>query len=105
MAPQGVGYTNGLPTSVSFHHWALGFRQSSFRPIVQALQGHRIPVFCGPPLSNHALVPSQSSALNSGLLGRQFTPCVTWRTLSPHTAHDRGILREGSISPTPRSFF
>src|SRR5262252_8391789 len=56
VAPQGVGSTNGLPTSVKFHHWTLGFRQSSFRPIVQALRGHRIPVFCGPPLSNHALV-------------------------------------------------
>src|SRR5215471_8355324 len=31
-------------------------------------------------------VASESSALNSGLLWRQFTPCVTWRTLSPHTA-------------------
>ena len=47
-------------------------------------------------------VASESSALNSGLLGRQFTPCVTWRTLSPHTAHDRGILWERSISPAPR---
>ena len=29
-------------------------------------------------------VASESSALNSGLLRRQFLPCVTWRTLSPH---------------------
>src|SRR5215470_15653608 len=34
-------------------------------------------------------VASESSALNSGLLRRQFLPCVTWRTLSPHTAHER----------------
>ena len=27
-------------------------------------------------------VASESSALNSGLLWRQFAPCVTWRTLS-----------------------
>src|SRR5262249_53763071 len=31
-------------------------------------------------------VASESSALNSGLLWRQFTPCVTWRTLSLHPA-------------------
>src|SRR5215470_12531713 len=31
-------------------------------------------------------VASESSALNSGLLRRQFLPCVTWRTLSPHPA-------------------
>src|SRR5712691_653109 len=48
-------------------------------------------------------VASESSALNSGLLWRQFAPCVTWRTLSPHTAHERGILWEMSISPAPRS--
>src|SRR5215813_1279816 len=47
-------------------------------------------------------VASESSALNSGLLRRQFLPCVTWRTLSPHTAHGRGILWERSISPAPR---
>src|SRR5262249_55594642 len=31
-------------------------------------------------------VASESSALNSGLLWRQFTPCVTWRTVSLHPA-------------------
>src|ERR671938_79078 len=31
-------------------------------------------------------VASESSALNSGLLWRPFTPCVTWRTLLLHTA-------------------
>jgi len=35
-------------------------------------------------------VASESCALNSGLLRRQFAPCVTWRTLSSHTAHERG---------------
>src|SRR5262249_10627696 len=31
-------------------------------------------------------VASESSALNSGLLRRQFAPCVTWRTVSLHPA-------------------
>src|SRR5215475_5874108 len=31
-------------------------------------------------------VASESSALNSGLLRRRFLPCVTWRTVSAHTA-------------------
>src|SRR6266700_8450942 len=35
-------------------------------------------------------VASESSALNSGLLRRPFLPCVTRRTLSSHTAHERG---------------
>jgi hypothetical protein len=48
-------------------------------------------------------VASKSSALNFGPLWGQFTPCVPWRTLSPHTAHERGILWEMSISPAPRS--
>src|SRR5215470_9523262 len=67
----------------------------------------RSPAFqpCACPLALSGpgqAVASESSALNSGLLGRQFTPCVTWRTLSPHTAHDRGILWARSISPAPR---
>src|SRR5919197_2486883 len=53
-------------------------------------------------------VASESSALNSGLLRRQFLPCVTRRTLSPHTAqHLRSFsmdLHEASvpISPAPQ---
>src|SRR5512145_1865079 len=31
-------------------------------------------------------VASESWALNSGLLRRQFAPCVTWRTVSLHPA-------------------
>src|SRR5215475_12746796 len=67
----------------------------------------RSPAFqpCACPLALSGpgqAVASESFTLNSGLLWRQFTPCVTWRTLSPHTAHDRGILRERSISPAPR---
>src|SRR5499427_4554619 len=54
----------------------------------------RSPAFqpCACPLALSGpgqAVASESSALNSGLLWRQFTPCVTWRTLSPHTAHER----------------
>src|SRR3989442_7526976 len=49
------------------------------------------------------VVASQSFALNFGHLWWQFTRCAPRRTLSPHTAHDRGILWERSISPTPRN--
>jgi len=35
-------------------------------------------------------VASESSALNSGPFWRQFTPCVTRRTLSPHPAQHLG---------------
>ncbi len=41
-----------------FHPWTLGFRQSSFSPIGQALQDDRLHVFDGLPLYEHALVPS-----------------------------------------------
>src|SRR5712691_2109934 len=44
---------------------------------------------CACPLALSGLgqaVASESSALNSGPLRGQFTPCVTRRTLSPHTA-------------------
>lgn len=34
-----------LPASVRFHRWILGFRQSSFSHIAQALQGRIIHVF------------------------------------------------------------
>jgi hypothetical protein len=34
-----------LPASVSFHRWALGFRQFRFSHIAQALQGRTIHVF------------------------------------------------------------
>ena len=46
---------------------------------------------CSCPLALSGLgkaVASESSALNSGPLWGQFTPCVPWRTLSPHPAHD-----------------
>jgi len=49
------------------------------------------------------LFASESLTLNSGHLWWQFLPCVTRRTLSPHTAHERRKLWERSISPAPRS--
>src|SRR5882724_10301398 len=49
------------------------------------------------------VVASQSFALNFGHLQWQFTRCAPRRTLSPHTAHERRILWERSISPTPRN--
>src|SRR5262249_23044328 len=64
----------------------------------------RSPAFqpCACPLALSGpgqAVASGSSALNSGLLWRQFTPCVTWRTLSPHTAqHFRISLGLSSVT-------
>ena|SRR5437764_6329846 len=49
------------------------------------------------------VVASKSFALNFGHFRWQFTRCAPWRTLSPHTAHERRILWERSISPTPRN--
>src|SRR3989440_2926347 len=37
------------------------------------------------------------------LTGSRMQHRVPRRTLSPHTAHERGILWERSISPTPRN--
>ena len=39
-----------LPTSVRFHHWTLGFKQSGFHHIAQALRGCIIHVFRYTPL-------------------------------------------------------
>src|SRR2546427_740571 len=50
--------SDALPTSVQFHPWRLGFKQSSLRRIAQAFQDHSIHIFCCSPLSQHALVPS-----------------------------------------------
>jgi hypothetical protein len=38
-------------------------------------------------------VASKSSALNFGPLRGQFSPCVPWRTLSPHPALQRAAFR------------
>jgi hypothetical protein len=42
---------------VQFRHWRLGFRQSSFSPIAQALQSHSLRVFRCALLYEQALVP------------------------------------------------
>ena len=47
-----------LPMGVHFHHWTLGFKQSSFNHIAQALRSHAIHVFRRSPLYQHALVPA-----------------------------------------------
>jgi hypothetical protein len=58
VASHSVGYADGLPTSVRFHHWTLGFGSSNSHHIAQVLQDHNIPVFGCPLLYDHALVPS-----------------------------------------------
>jgi len=49
---------DAVAKSVRFHRWGLGFKQSSFRPIMRALQDETISVFWSLPLFRHALVPS-----------------------------------------------
>jgi hypothetical protein len=84
-------------------------RQRYSRYIAQALQGGTIHVFCYPPLSNHALVPSpfrvevrrsprSHFALNSGPLQGQFAPCVPRRTVSLHPAQASQRPCEGPVS-------
>src|SRR5262252_9359053 len=63
----------------------------------------RSPAFqpCACPLALSGpgqAVASESSALNSGLLGRQFTPCVTWRTVSLHPAQASRRPCDGPVS-------
>ena len=50
--------TDVLPMSVRFHPWTLGFRQSSFNHIAQALQDRNLHIFGYSLLYEHALVPS-----------------------------------------------
>ena len=83
---------------------------SPYRSGVAGPQRTHLPLLpalptCSCPLALSGLgklFASESLTLNSGHLWWQFRPCVTRRTLSPHTAHERGILRERSISPAPR---
>ena len=104
-----------LPTSVRLHPWRLGFKQSSLSRIAQALQDHsdtHLLLFSRftnmllsprPFGSQVSCSPSESWTLElRPPLVARFRLCVTRRTLSPHTAHDRGILWERSISPAPR---
>jgi hypothetical protein len=76
---------------------------SPYRSGVAGLQHTRLllsPAFqpCACPLALSGpgqAVASESSALNSDLLWRQFTPCVTRRTLSAHPALRGGLSHTG----------
>src|SRR5262245_10133770 len=85
--------------SVRFHHWRLGFRQSSFHHIARVLQGTTLHAFRWPLLLRHALVPSsfrlqvnrmtQKLPFELLLTASGIQHRVPRRTLSPHTAHER----------------
>ena len=47
-----------VAAGVRFHHWRLGFRQFSFRPITRVLQDHVFSVFQHLLLLGHAVFPS-----------------------------------------------
>src|SRR5262249_22835270 len=47
-----------VAVGVRFHHWGLGFRQSSFRPIARVSRDGTVSVFGWLPLFWHAVVPS-----------------------------------------------
>jgi hypothetical protein len=47
-----------VAAGVRSHHWGLGFRQCSFRPITRASRDGTVNAFGWPPLLWHALVPS-----------------------------------------------
>jgi len=103
---------DAVAQSVRVHRGGLGCRQGSFRPIMRALQDETISVFWSLPLFRHALVPSRLRLQGNRMAQRApFAPLLTEsriqsrvprRTLSPHPAHERGILWEMSISPAPR---
>ena len=87
---------DAVAKSVRFHRWGLGFKQSSFRLIMRALQDETISVFRLLPLFRHALVPSsfrlqvnrmaQRSPFEPLLTGSRIQSRVPRRTLSPHPA-------------------
>src|SRR3954453_5492298 len=88
--------TGVLPTSVSFRHWALGFRQFSFSHIAQVLQVHSLHGFncfplhdmlLSPFLFRSRLVRSPRSVYPELRPSAMVIPlCVTRRTLSIHQA-------------------
>ncbi len=87
---------DAVAKSVRFHRWGLGFKQSSFRRIMRALQDDTISVFWSLPLFRHALVPSgfrlqvnrmaQRSPFEPLLTESRIQSRVPRRTLSPHPA-------------------
>jgi hypothetical protein len=107
--------------SVRFHHWRLGFRQSSFHHIARVLPGATLHAFRWPLLLRHALVPSsfrlqvnrmtQKPPFELLLTASGIQHRVPRRTLSPHTAqhlrsfsmaeHHEAFLR---ISPAYTAF-
>ena len=48
---------HAVAPDVTFHHWSLGFKQSSLDHITRALQGVGTRIFLPSPLPHHALVP------------------------------------------------
>jgi len=50
--------TGAVAAGVRFHHWGLGFRQYSFRPITRASQDGTVNAFGGLLLLWHAVFPS-----------------------------------------------
>src|SRR5262249_8296483 len=90
-----------VAVSVRFHHWRLGFRQSSFHHIARVLQGATLHAFRWPLLLRHALVPSgfrlqvnrmtQKSPFELLLTASGIQHRVPRRTLSPHTSQHSQI--------------
>src|SRR5439155_11799556 len=76
-----LSISGSQPLAIDLRHWPQIWRRAS----------PALPT-CSCPLALSGLgqlFASESLALNSGHLWWQFRPCVTRRTLSPHTAHDR----------------
>src|SRR5262249_30525193 len=98
-----------VAVSVRFHHWRLGFRQSSFHHIARVLQGATLHAFRWPLLLRHALVPSgfrlqvnrmtQKSPFELLLTASGIQHRVPRRTLLPHTAMDKKFK---ALLPPPR---
>src|SRR5262249_12532997 len=99
-----------VAVSVRFHHWRLGFRQSSFHHIARVLQGATLHAFRWPLLLRHALVPSgfrlqvnrmtQKSPFELLLTASGIQHRVPRRTT--FTAHGSPPYIVGTISPFPR---
>src|SRR3954447_23267044 len=85
-----------VAAGVRFHHWRLGFRQFSFRPITRVLQDHVFSVFQHLLLLEHAVFPSgfrlqvnpmtQKRPSEFLLTESGIQHHVPRRTLSPHPA-------------------
>ena len=99
---------DAVATRVRFHRWGLGVKQSSFRPIMRALQDDPISVFRSLPLFRHALVPSSFRLQVNRMAQRSpFEPLLTEsriqcrvprRTVSLHSAQASQRPCEGPVS-------